>query len=327
VTPIESILAELLEGIRPLLGSRVPTTNLLEEALAGIMLDRRIKELLGRQATASGARGSSDAEQWQALLAALSAGLCAQSDQAVAVAAARLQAEFSAIVPSKGKKWLAFIPLTGTPYGQTSVSFGLDTMEVPCAILPALSGAARANALQEIAQRFAAETPGSNESQLQQVTFVSVCRGPSSHAAQEAVAHLAVVRDAVRYAHLVTAGVPGFGPGTSRRYDANAIHRLEVLLFPMAGGIPSIEPVWSADVSLDVDAVIYRAAQWRRWYDRAVRLLVMLPETLTAGVSPTVGPRLTRSIRVISRATSQSNPRPPFLALPRCTGNAGQRQA
>jgi hypothetical protein len=110
VTPIESILAELLEEIRPLLGSRVPTQNLLEEALASIMLDSRIKELLGRQVTASGVRGSSDAEQWQALFAALSAGLCAQSDQAVAVAAAHLQAEFNAIVSSKGKKWLAFIP-------------------------------------------------------------------------------------------------------------------------------------------------------------------------------------------------------------------------
>jgi len=223
VTPIESILTELLEGIRPLLGSRVPTPNLLEEALASIRMDSRIKELLGRQATASGARGSSDAEQGQALFVALSAGLCVQSDQAVAVAATRLQAEFSAIVSSKGKKWLAFIPLTSTHSGQTSVSFGLDTMEVPCAILPALYGTARANALQEIAQRFTAETPGPNESQLQQVTFVSVCSGPPSHAAQEAMAHLAVVRDAVCYAHLVTAGAPGFGPGADHRYDANAI--------------------------------------------------------------------------------------------------------
>jgi hypothetical protein len=154
VTPIESILAELLEEIRPLLGSRVPTQNLLEEALASLMLDSRIKELLGRQVTASGVRGSSDAEQWQALFAALSAGLCAQSDQAVAVAAARLQAEFNAIVSSKGKKWLAFIPLADTPYGQTRVFFSLETMEVPCAILPALSGTSRAKALQEIAQRF-----------------------------------------------------------------------------------------------------------------------------------------------------------------------------
>ena len=213
MTPIESILAELLEGIRLLLGSRVPTQNLLEEALASIMMDSRMKELLGRQATASGARGSSDAEQWPALLAALAAGLRAQSDRAVAVAATCLQAEFSAIVSSKGKKWLAFIPLTGAHYGQTSVSFGLDTLQVPCAILPALSGTARANALQEIAQRFAAAIPRPDESQLQQVTFVSVCSGPPSHAGQEAVAHLAVIRDAVRYAHLVTAGTPGFGSG------------------------------------------------------------------------------------------------------------------
>jgi hypothetical protein len=147
VTPIERILAELLEGIRPLLGSRVPTPNLLEEALASIMIDSRIKELLGRQATVSGARGSSDAEQWQALLAALSAGLCAQSVQAVAVAAERLQAEFSAMVSGKGKKWLAFIPLTGAHYGHTSVSFDLDTLKVPCAILPVLSGTARTRAL------------------------------------------------------------------------------------------------------------------------------------------------------------------------------------
>jgi hypothetical protein len=313
VTPIESILAELLEEIRPLLGSRVPTQNLLEEALASIMMDRRIKELLGRQATVSGARGSSDAEQWQALFAALSAGLCAQSDQAVAMAAARLQAEFGAIVSSKGKKWLAFIPLAGTHYGQTSVFFGLDTLKVPCAILPALSGTARANALQEIAQRFAAEIPRPDESQLQQVTFVSVCSGPPSHAAQEAVAYLAVVRDAVRYAHLVTAGAPGFGPEAGRRYDANAIRRLEVLLCPIAGGTPSIEPVWSADISLDVDALIYSSAQWRMWYDCAVRLLVTTPETHTAGASLTVGPRLTRSIRVISRASSQSNPDLRFL--------------
>jgi Apea-like HEPN len=285
----------------------VPTPNLLEEALASIMMDSRIKELLGRQATASEARGSSDAEQWQALLAALSAGLCAQSDRAMTAAATCLQAEFSAIVSSKGKKWLAFIPLTGAHYGQTNVSFGLDTLKVPCAILPVLSGTARVNALQEIAQRFAAETPGPDESQLQQVTFVSVCNGPPSHAAQEAVAHLAVVRDAVRYAHLVTEGAPGFGLGPSRRYDANAIHRLEVLLCPMTGGTPSIEPVWSADVSLDVDALIYSSTQWRMWYDCAVQLLVTTPETHTAGASLTVGPRLTRSIRVISRASSQSN--------------------
>ena len=116
---------------------------------------------------------------------------------------------------------------------------------------------------------------------------MSVCSGPPGHAAQEAVARLAVVRDAVCYAHLVTAGAPGFGPGVDHRYDANSIRRREVLLCPMAGGTPSIEPVWSADVSLDVDAVIYRAAQWRVWYDRAVRLLVMLPETHTAGASPT----------------------------------------
>jgi hypothetical protein len=147
VTPIERILAELLEGIRPLLGSRVPTPNLLEEALSNIRMDSRIKELLGRQATVSGARGSSDAEQWQALLAALSAGLCAQSDRAMTAAATCLQAEFSAIVSSKGKKWLAFIPLTGAHYGQTNVSFGLDTLKVPCAILPVLSGTARVNAL------------------------------------------------------------------------------------------------------------------------------------------------------------------------------------
>jgi len=274
VTPIEKILAELLEGIRPLLGSRVPTPNLLEEGLASIMLDSRIKELLGRQATVSEARGSPEGEQWQALFVALAAGLCAPSDQAMAVAAECLQAEFSAIVSSKGKKWLAFIPLTGAHYGHTSVSFDLDTLKVPCAILPVLSGTARTRALQEIAQRFAAETPSPDESQLLQVTFVSVCSGPPGHAAQEAVAHLAVVRDAVRYAHLVTAGAPGFGPGAGRRYDANAIRRLEVLLCPMTGGTPSMEPVWSADVSLDVDAVIYRAAQWRMWHDRAVRLLV-----------------------------------------------------
>jgi hypothetical protein len=68
VTPIERILAELLEGIRPLLGSRVPTPNLLEEAFASIMMDSRIKELLGRQVKISGAMGSSDGEQWQAYL-------------------------------------------------------------------------------------------------------------------------------------------------------------------------------------------------------------------------------------------------------------------
>ena len=136
---------------------------------------------------------------------------------------------------------------------------------------------------------------------------MSVCSGPPGHAAQEAVAHLAVVRDAVRYAHLVTARATGFGPGAGRRYDANAIRRLEVLLSPMTGGTLSIEPVWSADVSLDVDAVIYRAAQWRMWYDRAVRLLVTTPDTSTAGSSPPIGVRLTRSIRVISRASSQSS--------------------
>jgi hypothetical protein len=313
VTPIESILAELLEGIRPLLGSMVPTPILLEEALASIRMDSRIKELLGRQATVSGTRGSSDAEQWQALFAALSAGLCAQSDQTVAMAAERLQAEFRAIVSSKGKKWLAFIPLTDTHYGQTNVSFGLDTLKVPCAILPALSGTARANALQEIAQRFAAAIPRPDESQLQQVTFVSVCSGPPSHAAQEAVAHLAVVRDAARYGHLVTADAPGFGPEAGRRYDSNAIRRLEVLLCPIAGGTPSIEPVWNADVSLNVDTLLYRAAQWPMWYDYAVRLLVTIPETPSAGASPTVGSRLTRSIRVISRASSQSNLDPRFL--------------
>jgi hypothetical protein len=75
---------ELLEGIRPLLGSRVPTPNLLEEALASIMMDSRIKELLGRQVKISGAMGSSDGEQWQALFAALSSGLRAEPDQAVA---------------------------------------------------------------------------------------------------------------------------------------------------------------------------------------------------------------------------------------------------
>ena len=47
MTPIEKILAELLEGIRPLLGSRVPTPNLLEEALSSIMMENRIKKLLG----------------------------------------------------------------------------------------------------------------------------------------------------------------------------------------------------------------------------------------------------------------------------------------
>src|SRR5205823_5865734 len=159
---------------------------------------------------------------------------------------------------------------------------------VPCAILPVLSGTARANALQEIAQRFAAETPSPDESQLQQVTFVSVCSGPPSHAAQEAMAHLAVVRDAVRYAHLVTADVPSFGPGPSRRSEADAIRRLEVLLCPIAGGSPSIEPIWTADGSLDIGALIYRHAQWRTWYDRTVRLLITTPETHTAGSSPTV---------------------------------------
>jgi len=293
--------------MRPLLGSRVPTPNLLEEALSSIMMENRIKELLGRQATVSEARRSPEGEQWQALFAALSVGLCAQSDQAVAVAAGCLQAEFSAMVSDKGKKWLAFLPLTGADYGQISVSFDLDTLKVPCAILPVLSGTARTRALQEIAQRFATETPSPDKSQLLQVTFVSVCSGPPGHAAQEAVAHLAVVRDAVRYAHLVTAGASGFGPGPSLRSDANAIRRLEVLLCPMAGGLPSIEPIWAADISLDVGALIYRDAQWRTWYDRTVRLLVTTPETPTAGSSPTVGPRLTRSIRVISRASSQSS--------------------
>jgi hypothetical protein len=113
--------------------------------------------------------------------------------------------------------------------------------------------------------------------------------------------------------HLVTAGTPGFGPEAGRRYDANAIRRLEVLLCPIAGGTPSIEPVWSADISLDVDASIYSSAQWRMWYDCAVRLLVTTPETHTAGASLTVGPRLTRSIRVMSRASSQSNPDLRFL--------------
>ena len=41
------------------------------------------------------------------------------------------------------------------------------------------------------------------------------------------------------------------------------------------------------------------------WYDRAVRLLVMPPDLYCWRVTP--GPRLTRSIRVISRASSQSN--------------------
>jgi hypothetical protein len=75
----------------------------------------------------------------------------------------------------------------------------------------------------------------------------------------------------------------------------------------MAGGAPSIEPIWTADVSLDADALIYRDAQWRTWYDRTVRLLVTTPETHTAGSALTVGSRLTRSIRVISRASGQSN--------------------
>ena len=54
------------------------------------------------------------------------------------------------------------------------------------------------------------------------------------------------------YAHLVTAGASGFGLGAGRHYDAHAIRRLEVLLCPMAGGTTSIEPVWSADVSLEL---------------------------------------------------------------------------
>ena len=70
------------------------------------MMDSKIKNSLPGKQQPAGPRGSPDAEQGQGLFAALSAGLCAQSDQAVAVAVERLQAEFGAIVSSKGKKWL-----------------------------------------------------------------------------------------------------------------------------------------------------------------------------------------------------------------------------
>lgn len=94
MTPIEKILAELFSAIRPRLGPRVPTPRLIEEMLSEISMENKSKELLGRQATASGIKGTPVENQWQALFTALAAGLNAPPGQEVVVAAERLQAEF-----------------------------------------------------------------------------------------------------------------------------------------------------------------------------------------------------------------------------------------
>ena len=119
MTPIEKILVELLSAIRPQLGPRIPTPRLIEEVLSALSMESKIKELLGRQVTASRMKGASDMDQWQALFTALAAGLDTQPDQEVAVAVERLQAEFSAIAPGLSQKWLAFVPLTGSMYNRT----------------------------------------------------------------------------------------------------------------------------------------------------------------------------------------------------------------
>jgi hypothetical protein len=140
VASIDNILDELLDAIRPRLGSRVAIPGLVEEVLSDISMEDKLKELIGRQTTASGVKGATDGERWQALFAALVAGLNAQPGQAVAVAMAHLQAEFSAIASGSSKKWLVFVPLTTSGYNKSIASFELETLNVPCTILPALAG-------------------------------------------------------------------------------------------------------------------------------------------------------------------------------------------
>jgi len=307
VASIENILDKLLDAIRPRLGSRVATPGLVEEVFPDISMEDKVKELIGRQTTASGAKGATDGERWQALFAALVAGLNAQPGQAVTVAAKNLQAEFSAIASGLSSKWLAFVPLTTSGYNKNIVSFELETMNVPCAILPALSGANLSNALQEIGQRFDVAVPSADESQFQKCSFVTLCHGTVKHAAEEALSLLAAVRDAIRYARLVMTESSSFRPGAHAFTSTDSIRRFEVILHPTDGGKPNVEPLWDADVSVDVETLMPGNARWREWYDRAVRLLMTVAVPQGTGSAATIGPRLARSLRIMARASSQEN--------------------
>ena len=116
------------------------------------MMDSRIKELLvGKQRQAGPGKFRCESSGKRSLLPCrLDCAL--QSDQAVVVAGRTSPSRIQCNGLRQGQKWLAFIPLTGAHYGQTSVSFDLDTLKVPAPFCLVLSGTARAKALQEIAQ-------------------------------------------------------------------------------------------------------------------------------------------------------------------------------
>jgi hypothetical protein len=128
-----------------------------------------------------------------------------------------------------------------------------------------------------------------------------VSGGSQIQTASEAIARLSAVRDATRYAGLASVSAPDLRHHAGT--DVDTIRRHEVVLFPVTGGKAVAEPVWAADVSLDW--LPSKDARWRTCYDRALRVLVKNPPALND--RSTVGPRLSRSLRIISRACGQSN--------------------
>ena len=179
--PVEVLLGQLLEAIRPALASRVPTLALVETLVNDSGLENLAKELLGREASQVGAAKCPDAEKSNALLTALTAGLELPVEDAVAGTLSRLRTELSALVSAKESKWLACISLGDTSYGTTPV-FDFDSLEVPCAILPAGADTARSNALKEIAQRLGIKPPGATDALPVGSCFVTVSGGSPSQA-------------------------------------------------------------------------------------------------------------------------------------------------
>jgi hypothetical protein len=306
--PVEVLIGQLLEAIRPALESRVPTLALIEELVNDSGLENLRKEILGREGLQVGAAKCPDDEKSNALLTALSAGLELPVKDAVAATLSRLRTELSALVSAMESKWLACISLGDISYGTTPV-FDFDSFEVPCAILPAVADVVRASALKEIAQRFGITPPSAIDALPVGSFFVTVSGGSQTHVASEAIVRLSAVRDAARYAGLVSASVPILRHHA--RPDVDTIRRHEIVLFPVTGGTVVTEPVWAADVYLEVDLSLSKDPRWRAGYDRALRVLVKH----APGVKDksTVGPRLSRSLRIISRACGQSNADIQFL--------------
>jgi hypothetical protein len=297
---LDQLVSQFLEVLGPLIGGKPPTPRLVAEVLATKPeLASRSKQLLGRLSAEVRATGIAEDNRWNALRAALADGLSAAASQAAARVQIRFADEIKAMVKSDETTWLVLVPLAAPSDASSRPNLHLDSVAVRAAVLPM---PAHGNWLRDLAATFGITKPDLGERPPSSVCFVTLAVGSTTQAANRAFEQLSDVRDALRFASCMIDS-----RARTRDLAASEVRRrVEVLLCPANGGRPSTEVIRRGDVFLGVDPAELTDAKKRAWYDRAVRLLVRHPPSVSPK-DPPPALRLARSIRLMGRAWVQGS--------------------